>query len=90
MGIIRKVTSISTLGAVKYRTPNQKTARFTKKMNKSMRYQEGQIRSGNRAALASQAPTPPPAGWYPDAQDRRFDRWFDGAAWTGHIQIRDR
>jgi cell division protein FtsL len=31
MGLFRKATSISTLGAVKYRTPNQRTARYAKK-----------------------------------------------------------
>jgi hypothetical protein len=88
MGIIRKMTSVSTLGAVKYRTPNQKTARFTKKMAKSMRYQEGQIRSSNRAALPASQPQQPPPGWYPDARDPRYVRWFDGQAWTGYIQLR--
>jgi hypothetical protein len=31
MGIIHKATSISTLGSVHDRTPNQKTARYAKK-----------------------------------------------------------
>ena len=34
MGLTRKATSVSTLGAVKFRTPNQKTARYTKKLHK--------------------------------------------------------
>jgi len=31
VGITRKATSISTLGAVHHRTPNQKTARYARK-----------------------------------------------------------
>jgi hypothetical protein len=26
----------------------------------------------------------PPAGWYPDPQDASQQRYWDGAAWTGH------
>ncbi|HWC36772.1 MAG TPA: DUF2510 domain-containing protein [Mycobacteriales bacterium] len=26
----------------------------------------------------------PPAGWYPDPQDATQQRYWDGAAWTGH------
>ncbi len=26
----------------------------------------------------------PPAGWYPDPEDDRFQCWWDGTTWTGH------
>jgi len=28
----------------------------------------------------------PAAGWYPDSIDARMLRWWDGAAWTRHVQ----
>ena len=31
----------------------------------------------------SGSPTP---GWYPDPQDDRRQRWWDGGAWTEHVQ----
>ncbi|MGY1730297.1 DUF2510 domain-containing protein [Geodermatophilus sp. SYSU D01045] len=33
-------------------------------------------------------PPAPPAGWYPDQQDPRLVRWFDGMRWTEHTQPR--
>jgi len=32
-------------------------------------------------------PALPPAGWYPNA-DHGYDRWWDGQAWTQHVQHR--
>lgn len=31
-------------------------------------------------------PQGPPAGWYPDQQDPRMKRWWDGSRWTEHTQ----
>ena len=31
-------------------------------------------------------PPGPPPGWYPDQYDQRFSRWWDGRAWTQHVQ----
>ena len=33
-------------------------------------------------------PAAAPPGWYPDAADVRFVRWWDGYRWTGHVQPR--
>lgn len=36
----------------------------------------------------SGAPTGPAPGWYPDPNDSRFMRYFDGRVWTASIQPR--
>lgn len=33
------------------------------------------------------ATTTTPAGWYADPADRSLQRWWDGSAWTHHVQI---
>jgi hypothetical protein len=38
--------------------------------------------------VARPAPTTPPPGWYPDQQNARLVRWFDGMRWTEHTQPR--
>jgi hypothetical protein len=32
------------------------------------------------------APTAPPAGWYADPQNAAQQRYWNGAAWTEHVQ----
>jgi DNA-directed RNA polymerase subunit RPC12/RpoP len=33
-------------------------------------------------------PPPVPAGWYPDPQNPRMQRWWDGGTWTEHHAAR--
>lgn len=37
-----------------------------------------------RAAAAAPSPPPPPPGWYPDPSGPGT-RWWDGSAWTHHV-----
>ena len=37
-------------------------------------------------AVAAVAPPGPPAGWYPDPGGAATQRWWDGSAWTDHVQ----
>jgi hypothetical protein len=53
MGIIRKATSISPLGAVHYRTPNQKTARYANQLEKEQARQASGRRSDGEDATAA-------------------------------------
>jgi hypothetical protein len=39
MGLFRKITSVSTMGAVHYRTPEERTAHYTKQIRNEIRDQ---------------------------------------------------
>jgi hypothetical protein len=44
--------------------------------------------AGPASALpaAAVAPPGPPAGWYPDPGGAATQRWWDGSAWSDHVQ----
>lgn len=102
MGLFRKMTSLSTLGAVDFKSDKERTASYTKASAKQakeqtrlMREQAEAARAAARSAAAtpvppSPAPAPqlPPAGWYADKQDPSMDRWFDGTQWTEFTRSR--
>lgn len=92
------MTSLSTLGAVDFKSDKERTASYTKASAKQakeqtrlMREQAAATRAAGRTApVAPPAPAPqlPPAGWYADKQDPSTDRWFDGTQWTDFTQPR--
>lgn len=45
-------------------------------------------REQNARRAASVAPSSTPQGWYPDQQNPKMARWFDGQQWTEHLQPR--
>ena len=102
VGLFRKMTSLSTLGAVDFKSDKERTASYTKASAKQakeqtrlIREQAAAARAAGRSAIAAPtqpspvtAPQLPPAGWYADKQDPSMDRWFDGTQWTEFAQAR--
>lgn len=102
MGLFRKMTSLSTLGAVDFKSDKERTASYTKASAKQakeqtrlMREQAAATRAARSTAAArpaaaslASAPQLPPAGWYADKQNPSMDRWFDGTQWTDFTQAR--
>jgi hypothetical protein len=97
MGLFRKMTSLSTLGAVDFKSDKERTASYTKASAKQakeqtrlMREQAAAARAARSTAAASLASAPqlPPAGWYADKENPSMDRWFDGTQWTDFTQAR--
>lgn len=89
MGIIRKVTSVSSAGLVDFRSDKERTARYTRQTRNAVRAQSRM--QADLAALQASTQTPPPAvagpaGWFPYRGDPAGTlRWFDGYVWTTHM-----
>ncbi len=47
---------------------------------------KGGMPAATPMAATSPPPAGPPAGWYPDAQNPSFMRWWDGQRWAEHTQ----
>lgn len=93
MGLIRKMTSVTTLGAVDFRSDRERTARYAKQTRNAVRAQTAQqaaaLEQQRRQATAQpQHHVPPPPGWYQDPRDPSTVRWWDGATWTDATQPR--
>lgn len=98
MGLIRKVTSVSTLGLVDFRSEKERTARYTKQTRNAVRAQVAQeamsleLQRQQLAALnhanvvEAMKPQTTPANWYPDPGNPGYIRWWDGSQWTAHVQ----
>lgn len=99
MGLFRKITSVSTLGAVDFRSDKERTAAYTRRSAREARRQTAIMRDQAKAAqqlakaqaeqqrAAAALPPPPvapPAGWYPDTTGLQVLRWWDGTRWTEH------
>jgi hypothetical protein len=100
MGLFRKVTSISTLGAVDYRSDKERIAKYSKGSRNAIREQNQILRQqtiapgppGRHSAAQQPAtatlPTPlgPPPGWVTHPNDVKFLIWWDGARYTEHVK----
>lgn len=93
MGIMRKATSISTLGIVDFRSDQERTARYTRQTRNAARLQAAQnarmmeLERQQIAALdhanVREGARAANAGWFIDPWDHQQYRWFDGFQWTG-------
>ena len=92
MGLTRKLASVSTLGAVDFRSDKERIARYTKASAKTARrafaadalharHQQAAL----NALVAAQhhAAASAPAGrWAPDPWGQHEARWWNGQHWT--------
>lgn len=96
MGLFRKMTSISTLGLVDFRSDKERTAAYTRsaahsnrQMAREAKRQTRMMRTGYYANQIppNEAPAPisPPPGWYADPSGQPVQRWWDGTRWTEHV-----
>lgn len=83
MGLFRKVTSLSTLGLVDFRSDKERTARNTARAGRAIRSQNRLIREQMKQSAGQW-----PAGWYPDPSNPSLVRWYDGKKWTENVQPR--
>lgn len=96
MGLFRKVTSISTLGLVDFRSDKERTAAYTRGVRSQSRKQTQALQNQNAllaiqiqqqaalaAALAATQHVNAHAGWYPNPQGGG-QRYWDGTQWTDH------
>jgi hypothetical protein len=88
MGLIRKTMSITTLGAVDFRSDKERTAAYSKGVRRQARKQTSLLREQNAMIQQMQAPEPippsMPARWYPDPEGAPCLRYWDGKRWTRH------
>lgn len=84
MGVFRKITSISTLGLVDFRSDKERVARYARQTRNAVRAQsQGQMQYMYREQLIANQPPAPP-GWYPSPDGLACLRWFDGVQWTSY------
>lgn len=81
MGLLRKITSVSTVGLVDFRSDKERIARNTKATAKAVRQQTKALTRPPRT------PAPPVAApsWLPDPTGRHELRWWDGSVWTSNV-----
>ena len=97
-GLFRKMTSISTLGIVDYRSDKERIAKYTRQTRNATRaaaaqnammleQQRQQVTRGGQPQQIAPPPYVPdsiPAGWYDDGHG--VTRWYDGQQWTPHTR----
>lgn len=84
MGLTRKLLSASTLGAVDFRSDEERTARSARRTDKAVREQNRLLAAQAASKTTTAAPMLPPAGWMPDQDQPHMLRWWDGQRWTEH------
>jgi uncharacterized protein DUF2510 len=89
MGLFRKVTSISTLGAVDFRSAKDRSAAYAKRSKKEAKRQTELQRQMLEQLLQRQpAQQLIPPGWYVDPGSPGYVRFWDGRVWTGEVRPR--
>lgn len=94
MGLIRKLTSVGTVGLVDFRSDKERAAAYGKGARKHARRQARELKKQTKVMKAQRAtafamppaPTGPPPGWYADPNGAPVQRWWDGTRWTEHTQ----
>lgn len=85
MGMIRKFTSLSTMGLVNFRSTREREVAYLRRIARTVAAQERQERREQKAEELRLAMAPPPAGWYEVGGHMRY---WDGFRWTGRWAAR--
>lgn len=86
MGLIRKVTSVGTLGLIDFRSAKDRTASSTKKTAKQMKEQTAIMRQQARGAHSVSSGAQAPGWYYCVGDPAGSTRLWDGTQWTANTR----
>jgi hypothetical protein len=83
MGLIRKIASVSTFGAIDFRSAKDRTAAYARGTRTQARKQTKIMEQATKASHSMRGQRGRPAGWYADGS---LMRYWDGLQWTPYTR----